>query len=336
MRRLYSLFIGLIFFIVFISPQSECFSQIEEEKQERVPEMQMLQKRKPSYKLRVSVASFAGYDNNVTLSPSRKGSVFEEFLYSIDFDKPLFGGLTFIFDYDLDFLNYHDVTKSSNLMNHVRPALDERLNRYFSVGAGYDFSNFYYPNNADGDFSFHKGFVYLKHFLSDKTYQRIAAEYGYRARKKRKALGDSLSQLQDKDLFDRRESLEYSIVSSISQKLAVQLRAKFSKNDSNARYLDFYDYHSYEVSPGMNYKISENLNLNWYVTYLRKNYLERTISTGTVKEKDNVYFANIGTRYRVNKNNMASVFYTYRNNSTKEPLEKYTDSVFTLGWEYTF
>jgi hypothetical protein len=336
MRKISSLLIGTSFLFTSILIQGVCFSQVEEEKQERVTQMQMLQKRKPSHKLRVSVASFAGYDNNVTLSPVRKGSVFEEFLYSIDFNKPLFGGLTFVFDYDLDFLNYHDVTKSSNLMNHLRLALDKSLNRFFSVGTGYDFSDFYYPNNVDGDFLFHKGFLYLKHSLSDKTYQRLAAEYGYKAHKKRKALADSLSQLQDKDLTDTRQSLEYSIVSGISPKLLVQFKTRFSKNDSNAHYLDYYDYKSYEFSPGMNYRLSEKLSLMWYMTYLRRSYTERTISTGTRKEKDNVYFANAGAKYRLNKNNVASLFYTYRDNATKEPLEKYTDSVFTLGWEYTF
>jgi hypothetical protein len=313
-------------------------AQIGEEKQARVAQMQMLQKpAAPAYHLTSQAGIFAGYDSNVSLSPDGKGSAFHEFLYALKFDTPLSGGCRLFVNYDIDYLNYSDTAHFSNLMNHLRLDLNKKLNKLFSSGVGYDFSYFYYPTNADDDYMFHKGFVYLRNNLSDRTYHQLTLEYGYKRHTSRKALSNSLTVLQDKELTETRQSVAYTIGTKVSSRLVVSFKTKFSENDSNARYLDFYDYKSYEGGPSVQYMLSEKIDLVASFIFLRKNYNSRTLSTdASKKENDNVYYVNTGCRYKVNANNSATFFYTYRDNHTNEPLEKYNENVVTVGWEYRF
>lgn len=335
MRKIFYLLVIMMGISFAVGGRS--LAQVEEEKQARVAEMQMLRAPAPSYYMSSQAALFAGYDSNVTLSPEGKGSVFQEFLYSLNFDKPLADGYRFSFDYDLDYLNYSEAASSSNLLNHLRFGLHKKLNRSFGTGLGYDFSDFYYPSNADGDYMFHKGFVYLRNTISRETYQQLTLEYGYKRHISRKALSDTLTSLQAKELVDYRQSVAYTIGSTVFPRLSLRFMARFSKNESNARYLDFYDYKSYEASPSLVYKLSEAINLVVGFTYLRKNYTERTLSVdASKKENDNVYYVNAGARFKVDKDNSATLFYTYRDNHTNEPLEKYNENVITVGWEHKF
>jgi hypothetical protein len=337
MRKAIYLLVLLVCYVLMVPARP--FAQIVEEKEARVAQMQMLQKPAvPGYHLTSQASLFGGYDSNVSLSPEGKGSVFQEFLYALKYDTPLAGGCRLFVNYDLDFLNYSETAHFSNLMNHLRLDLNKKLSKLFSSGIGYDFSYFYYPNNADDDYMFHKGFVYLRNNLSDKTYHQLTLEYGYKRHTSRKALANSLTALQDKELTETRQSVAYTIGTKVSSKLNVSFKIKFSENDSNARYLDYYDYKSYEGGPSVQYTLSKRIDMIASFIYLRRNYNSRTlsISGSTEKEKDNVYYVNAGCRYKVNGDNSATIFYTYRDNDTNEPLEKYNENVVTVGWEHRF
>lgn len=323
----------LLFSVLFVRVS---FSQVEDEKQERQAQKQMLQNKPAGYTFFSSAALFSGYDNNVRLVPNRKGSSFQESLYSLSLRKPLADGWFLNLYYDLDYLNYSSITDSSNLMNHLKLDLNNKLNRLFVVGGGYDFSDFYYPHNDDGNFVFHKGFVYLKNTFSRKAYQQLLFEYGYKHHLDKKALGESLSVLKDNELDDWRQSLQYSIGANVSRDLYLQLRTKFTANDSNAGYQDFYNYKSWEFSPALVYNVGKATSLIGSYSYTRKLFSDRIVSTGTKKEKDSTHVVNVGVKQKINKKNTASLFYTYRDNSTNEPLERFTESVFTCGWEYSF
>ena len=70
--------------------------------------------------------------------------------------------------------------------------------------------------------------------------------------------------------------------------------------------------------------------------YLRKNYKTRLVTLEDYKQKDNIYAANLGARFKLNRNNLLSLFYTYRDNHTNESLEKYTENLISCGWQYNF
>jgi opacity protein-like surface antigen len=325
-----------IFLMLILCHINNAFSQIKEEQQEKTEKVKKIMIDKEPYKLSKRAYLFFGYDNNVNLSNNRKGDIFEEFLFSLDFSKPWLEDISFSFDYDLDVLNYNQYTDLSNILNHFRFGLHKRLSSLFSIGSGYDLGIFYYHHGKDNDFLFHRGFAYIEHRPWRRMYHRLTWESGLKDYLNNKTLQDTISTYQDKERKDRRSSIEYSLASLINPKLRFQFKSKFSLNDSNARYLDFYDYKSYTQSLGIDYKLSKVIRLLTNFAYRKKEYSARTIISGGDKQEDNLYSGSLGLIYQLNKNKALSLHYTYRENSSNEPLEEYSESVITCGLRYNF
>lgn len=313
------------------------FSQGKEDKEEKFLGSGRLIKKPDAFKFFSSAGIFFGYDSNVNLSPIRKGDLFQEFLYTLDFKKPLKNSFGFNFSYDLDVLNYNEVTAASNILNHLKFIIDKKISSLL-IGTGYSLDALFYQHNKDedGDFLFHKLIFYVKHNISRRLYQQLLFESGIKAHLDRKALADTISTYQDKELVDERQVVEYSIGSTLTPRAFLGFRTRFIINNSNARYLDYYDYKAYEFSPNFNYKLSGDLSLISRFSFTRRAYHSRLVSLATDKEKENIYSALLGVRYKLSKNNLISVFYTYRDDASKDPLEKYTENIFTCGWQYNF
>ncbi|MFH0877571.1 MAG: hypothetical protein V1863_05040 [Candidatus Omnitrophota bacterium] len=310
-------------------------AQVKQEKEEKTFEPEKLQERPSEQKLSSAAAIFYGYDSNALLSPTRKGDTFQEVLYGLSFIKRWNSGFRFTFDYDLDVQTYNEITQASSILNHFRVGLHEKF-EHFLLGTGYDLGISDYIKNDDGDFLFHKGFVYLRHFLTRKTYHQILVEAGLKDYDSRKALSDTIATYQNKELTERRLSAEYSIGSMWTPRLFFGLRLRFSRNDANARYLDFYDYDSYEFAPGLRYEWTDKLELLAQVNYLRKIYDSRTVTGGQDIVIENIISPNCGLRYRLNQNNTLTLLYIYRNDSSNEPLEEFNENVVSCGWQYNF
>ncbi|MDD2689083.1 MAG: hypothetical protein PHT41_02905 [Candidatus Omnitrophica bacterium] len=337
MWRRYIYLLSLIMLIQLSISANLSFSQEKEDKEGKFLRSGKLLKKPDNFKFFSSAGIFFGYDSNVNLSPVRKGDLFQEFLYTFDFKKPLRNSFGFIFTYDLDVLNYNEITAASNILNHLKFIIDKKISS-FVIGTGYNLDVFFYQHNKDedGDFLFHKFPFYIKHNISRKLYQQLLFEYGIKAHLDRKALADTISTYQDKELVDKRQVIEYSIGSTLTPKVFLGFRTRFIMNDSNARYLDYYDYKAYEFSPNLNYKLSRDISLISRFSFTRRAYHSRLVSLATDKEKENIYSALFGIRYKLSKNNLVSIFYTYRDDVSKDPLEKYTENIFTCGWQYNF
>lgn len=330
----------IIFLLVIISVFATglAYSQVTEDREDRsLQELRRLRKliKKPQpYKFSSTAGIFVGYDNNVKLAPTRQGDVYEEFLYSLDFMKPLGDGFRFEFDYDLDYTNYNAVTDATNLLNHLRFELNKKF-ALCKVGTGYDLGFIYYPKDDDGNFLFHKGFVYFEKDIL-RTYHVIGLEYGLKDYTDQKALADTIGTKQSKKRSDKRLSPYYSMGFKVTPKLFAKFKTKFSINDSNARYVDFYDYKSYQHSLGFVYKLLDNLNLSSTFSYRRKLYDSRTVTLRTYKQKDSRYTATLGLDYKVNSKNTVALSYTYRQNESNDSLSEYSESVVNCGWLYSF
>jgi len=290
------------------------------------------------FKLTANAGAFFGYDSNVNLSPLKKGDLFEEALASAAFSKSFFSkSLRLAVNYDLDALSYNQITDATNILNHIRMGLHKRLFSSFDVGSGYDLSAFYYSHNEDGTFLFHRCFVYGRQYFSPRIYHQLFYNAGYKIHTDRKALAEAIGTYQNKELESRRHEIEYSVALLPLKGVYAGCSGRFTINDSNAKYLNFYDYKTYEASPYVSLRLTDKANLNTSFTYIRRNYKSRLVSTGTgSKEHDNIYLVNVNLSYSLNKNNLLSLIYTYRDNSTNEPLEEYNENVISVGWQYYF
>jgi hypothetical protein len=316
----------------------EGFSQAqdrEDKREEKTAELQKLQRSPYAPKFASSAGLFFGYDTNVNLSTTKKGDAFQQFLFSSGFTKPWVKGTRFTFNYDLGVINYNEITDASNVLNHFRLGVHQKISS-FVVGTGYDLGVLYYPDDEDGDFLFHKGFLYVRQDISRKLYHQLLVEAGIKDYTHQKAMGDIITALQNKERLDRRQSAEWSVGFSLTPKLLLKFLTRFSVNDSNARYVDFYDYKSYEFSPRVNYRLSKKVELFSGFGYLRKNYKTRVVTLTNYKEKDNTYSANAGLRYAGDKNNILTLIYSYRNNSSNDPIQEYSENVISCGWQHNF
>ncbi|UCC94535.1 MAG: outer membrane beta-barrel protein [Candidatus Omnitrophota bacterium] len=327
---LLSLFLTGIFFC-----EEVVFSQVKEEREEEGFEEQRLPEEPLPYKLSSKVTLLSGYDSNVRLTTIRKGDFFEQFIYSLDFTKPITSDLKLRFDYDFDVLNYHEVTDLSNLLNHLRLGVHNQF-ALCTIGTGYDLGIAYYPRNKDGNFLFHKGFTYADYTLFDSQYHRVQFEYGLKDYTHNNSLGDFIFARQDKERLDRRLSAGYSIGSFLAPQLFLQFRTKFSVNNSNARFEDFYDYKSYKQTVSLTYKLLKDLYLLSDFSYTRKLYSARTVTIGADKQRDNLFVFNTDFLYRLDKNQSLLLRYTYRNNSSNDDLAEYSENMITCGWQYKF
>jgi uncharacterized protein (PEP-CTERM system associated) len=122
----------------------------------------------------------------------------------------------------------------------------------------------------------------------------------------------------------------------ITPKLFARFKTKFSINDSNARYVDYYDYKTYRHSLGLKYKLLKNIDLSSTFSYRRKLYDSRTVTLRDYKQKDNLYTATVGIDYKVDSKNTISLSYAYRQNESNDGLEEYTESIINCGWLYSF
>ena len=292
-----------------------------------------------TYKIFSQASVSAGYDTNPTFSSTRKGDVFEEFLYSLAFIKPLTPKARLTLDYDFDTRRYGEATDASFLLHHLRLELQQRLAR-FTVGGGYDggysFGGSSFAPADDDSFLLHKVFLNIRQNLTKRLYHQLEGEWGYKVYTSQRALGDNIFAQLDQERADRRFGIEYSLGSSLGKRSRFVVKAKFLQNDSNVRYIDFYDYNSYQFSGSFDYLLLKDLHLVSQLRYLRTNYSARTVVFQDYRQKDNLYTGNVSLRYALDKHSTLLVYYTYRTNQTNEPLEKFSQNVAGCVWQYLF
>ncbi|MCM8787898.1 MAG: hypothetical protein NC935_07620, partial [Candidatus Omnitrophica bacterium] len=240
-RNIFILFIFLLNVFLF---QSNIFCQQKEEKEEQSLETFRLPKFIFFDDLSLRTAIFGGYDSNVNLSKLRKGDIFQEFLFQGDFSKMITEDFKFLFNYDLDVLNYSEFTDASNILNHFTFTLQKKIDK-FLVGWGYDLGILYYPHNEDGDLLFHKAFINLRQNISKNFYQQLGFNMGYKYYTNKEAYSDSLSTYLSNKRHDWRYTVNYGIGTKLANNLFLRWDAKYLLNYSNVLYIDFYDYSAF-------------------------------------------------------------------------------------------
>jgi len=326
----------VIFSIVFLIGISSSRGQvIKEEKEEKLGSaVRLLNNLASSYKLRARVNLIYGYDTNPRLSSIRKGDSFEEFIYSLSLRKKL-GKSTFFGYYDFDLVNYSEFTDLSNYLNHLRLGADRRFGKVH-LGIGIDYTYLWYPHYREGDFFFLKKFLYIRQRISRRLRYEISYENGAKNYQHNKSLGDTIGVYQDKKRRDERNTFALKFGYRVMPRLYLRWKNYFSLNDSNARYVDYYDYKSYRTSLGCNYKLSSRWFMLWDFTYQRKNYSSRTVTLRSYSQRDNLYITTIELIYKLNPHSRLYTYYTYRQNSSNDAYEEYSDSIMGIGIRYQF
>ncbi len=331
---------------LFLFRAGDCFAQLKDEKEaEQINKLtkDVIQHKKSKTNLKqglkqvyTSIDIAQGYESNPQLAQTRKGDFFQEELFSLSYVRPLGHQFKARFSYHLDAWQYNEITDLNNILNHVRAGLERTLGEHFTVGGGYDFAALYYPNSDSGDNIFNKGYFFIKHNISKRIYQQLTFEGGRKDYGQAKALGEGSSTLLDKRRQDKRFSEEYVLGFILNKRMTLRFRAKYTLNDSNAQYQDFYDSKALDFSTRLSYKFTKQISSFGSLAYTRRYYGSRNISSGNDKERDGIYASTIGVQYMLSPSNTISTSYAYRQAYSNDPTARYSDSTITCGLRHEF
>jgi len=278
---------------------------------------------------------FHGYETNAALSAHRKGDFFEGVSLAVDHLKRISSDVTLKWDYDLFAYNYHELTDNRYVLNQAGARLEKKFGRLRLSGGGQALL-LNYPRNRDGDFWSPKGYVELRHYFSKKLYHEIICDYSVKNYIHAKAMDHTSGSLQSRKRHDKQYSGAYRIGGRVGKRLSWRFGMKVTVNDSNARFMDYYDYLSFRHSLTLAYKMSQKDALFSTLSFARKEYEARTISGGDPRQINNLYTAICGLRHRFDEHKSLALYYIYRENVSNDALAEYSDSAATLSWQYTF
>ena len=108
------------------------------------------------------------------------------------------------------------------------------------------------------------------------------------------------------------------------------------KNDSNYEYQDYYDYWGLNLKTTGVFYFTKKFYSIINFSYTRKSYDERKTADSVTDQKDNLYVASFLLAYDITSSCTISADYTYRDNQTNQPFDKYSGSVYTISVNYAF
>jgi len=297
--------------------------------------------REPGYQpdRRVNITGFAGilqgYDNNVDLDSERHNDGFNQGIANVDVtyeqtkDLKLKAGVDVFeliyYKYNID--NLSDISPYTGVDLELTPGLVSR-NRFA-------FDYFSYPNRKESTFAGITLSSYLRHFILEDIYHELGYEYLYRWYPDRKITLGSL-ETGDDDRVDGRHKTKYNI-GVYSTRLFVKLSNEISWNDSNNGYQNYYDYWLYRVKPSVMFFFTDRFYTDVSFVYKYTHYNDRRSTENSTRVvRDHTYMANTSFYYDISRNVTFGLTYSYSENQSNDPFQKYSGSILSGGIYYSF
>ncbi len=290
-------------------------------------------KDKLLYDLTVGVNQ--GYDSNVNLDYSKKDDSYTQenvdmhFRYSItDLVKANFG-------FNVTNVTYYKIT-DTNILDGIADAnLEHNFFDVFTLSLGYVFDFLWYPNDRDGTHVGNEINTSIRQNITDRIYQKgtyrlLFKNFTHRKIRLNNAdLGSDLRQ-------DLKNTFEHELGIYLTDTTKLKILNRFDINESNYEYYDYYNYHSYKVGGSIIQFLTKSLyNITGFY-YERRNYDSRRVSDREDEQWNNLLTLSVSLLYDITKNASVFINYSLRENHTNEPLEKYSDNIYSTGIYYSF
>jgi len=336
MHRLYRgiiLFAGIVFFAV------AAFAQVSEEVSTPEYTSQVRRDSIESFLDKTEVDFFfaflQGYDNNVHLNSARQGDHFKQIIaeptLSYNFDDDLKG----LLGYELMGLFYIDESKVNVVKNVIRLGTEYAAKDDLTFFVDYRFGDTDYINTGNDDFFDHRIEVKMKQTFPKKLYHALSYEFMFRDYAQRNTR-ITATKHTDANREDARNTVEYEIGKFFLKDL-FKVKFQYYFNNSNERYLSFYDYDCYKATASLTHLFTEKV--FGYLSFTRqfKDYRSRTLSVDEgAREWDRSYIATTGLYYALNKAVTLGCNYSYRQNWSNEPVQRYSGSTVSIDAYYKF
>ena len=280
---------------------------------------------------------FQGYDNNVDLDPRRKHDGFWENSLSTEFIFHQTDTLRFrAGNYTTDRLYYN--VNTANLLDVYNNFTVEKdlFDKKAILGGGYVFDLLYMPCNDMQSYYGHQAETFIKHFLGDFCYQKATYSFLLKYFKKHKTF-DAFGTYGANHRQDWRHTISYEAGLTLKNIGILKTEFRVYRNTSNYSFTNLYDYWSYlRIKPSLLLKVTNKLSINGSYYFERKRYDDRLCTEDLTHVYDATNGFDATLMYNLTKSTMFSFSWSYIENLSNEPRQKYSGSTFMAGIYYSF
>ncbi len=286
-------------------------------------------------KFRFIVAETAGFDTNTDLNSKKTGDAFMQTYFKAGYAASVSEKTEFKAEYDMMSLLYASESYMNLIRNGARLGLEYKLSKDFLLSTGYRFGYVDYLNSGSDDYLDNSVEFKLTQQLPDKLFHSIGYDSLYRyydSRYTRTTAGVETN----KPRGDWRNTLSYEIGKYLKKDL-IKFNVGYYNNNSSDPYLKYYDYDSYKL--GTSWTHLFNNKWSGLVSYSKqyRDYRSRTlINDGNATEFERSDLASAAVFYAPTKALSFGLNYTYRQNHSNEPIDKYSGSIISLSTYYKF
>lgn len=276
-----------------------------------------------------------GYDNNVDLDSKRHKDGFLQSTSNVDITYRQAENLHIKMGMDSFKAVYYNYNRNNLFDMAPYVGFDfEPIPGLISMNR-FIFDYFWYPNQKEDTY---KGIVlstYLRQYILDELYHEVGYEYLRRWYPDQKTYLSSGLQ-SGEDRADDRYRVKYNI-GYYANRFMLRLSNEYSKNDSNDSYQDYYDYWLYRVKPSVMFFFTQKLYTDVGIIYKYTHYKDRRSTDDSGKrERDNTYILTSSLYYDITRNLTLGVTYSYSENHSNDPFQKYSGSIVSGGLYYNF
>ncbi|MDD4957203.1 MAG: hypothetical protein PHH49_07050 [Candidatus Omnitrophica bacterium] len=276
-----------------------------------------------------------GYDSNVDLDSKKHEDAFLQTTANLDIKYKQFDGVRLMAGVDTFESIYYN--RNSNNIIDIAPYIGFDLDVITDVvlKSRVIYDQFLYPGEKENSYS---GIVlsnYLRHYPVNWGYHELGFEYVKRWYPDNKVVLDDLT-VSDNDRTDDRYRVRYNLAAR-GDRVYARLSNEYSRNDSNYTYREYYDFWQYRIKPSLMFFMTERFYLDASLVYKYTRYKDRRITTDSgTRESDRTYIASLSVYYDLTKNATLSLTYSYSDNKSNDPFQKYSGSVISGGLFYSF
>jgi len=277
-----------------------------------------------------------GFDNNVNLDPSRKKDGFLETSLNTEAIYNYTDNVRLkVENYTTDILYYN--VNSANLLDiYNKAGLEmDAYNDLITFGLDYALDFVIFPGDKDGTYLGNHVKISAKNKINHDLYHQLGYKFLHKSfshDKTRNLIGAKTDTLRK----DMRNGAEYEIGYYFSDRAILKNVIELYYNKGNYEYFDFYDYFSFRVKPSFIFRLNEELYTSGSFTYQQRTYDGRLSSENDEHVYDDTYSFSVSVLYDLTKSFTTAVNYSYRENASNEPLQRYSGSMITLGLYYSF
>jgi len=291
------------------------------------PQLSALGKGKFNY----LVAATVGYDNNANLNSDREGDAFAQTFFKGNWATSLSKKTSAGVDYEFMYLKYADEKQLDLVRNSFHGGVDHRLSKTLVAAVGYTLDVVEYTNNGTDDYVENSLGFKLRQSMGEKMFHSLFYYPSYRMYGKRYIRSQQGVDNPEKKRNDLRNTVEYEIGRYFSKDY-VKLSFQYYNNNSNEAYLKYYDFDSSKLGASFTHLFNKKFSGYLSASAQLRDYRSRTlVNEPGSKEEDKTYLYTAALFYTLNKSLTVGLSYSYRENDSNEPLERYSGSLVSLS-----